>query len=108
MTEERHDQIAFHHALAVACAPVSADKARARRVERRHHVVNQRIRIGCGRVARNHHRIKRIYAALYKQIRNSKNRILDTGRNAHAEYIHAGLPLDISSGELERTSVRSF
>ena len=82
---EQADEIAVHHALLVARAPVLAHERRACGVERHHDIVDDGIGVRRGGIAGHHGRIERVDRRLNEQVRNRKNHVLDACRDAEAQ-----------------------
>ena len=76
------DEVAFLHAVRLACAVVLAHEAGAGHIERGHAVVDHGVGVGGGAVALDHERVEGVDACLNEQICNGKNGVLKTGRNA--------------------------
>ena len=77
----QRDEVALLDPLRLAGAVVLAHKAGAGSVEGGHHVVDQRIGVGGGRVAADHHRVEGVDAGLNEEVGQRKDGVLTAGRH---------------------------
>src|SRR5699024_11582511 len=71
----QRDEVALLDPLRLAGAVVLAHKAGAGSVEGGHHVVDQRVGVGGGRVAADHHRVEGVDAGLNEEVRSEERRV---------------------------------
>ena len=84
------DKIAFEYAVILSLAVISADKACAGGVDRRHNVEDKCICILRRRIARNHNSVKMVYACLHKKVRHGKYGVLHSRGYAYHKHSPAG------------------
>ena len=99
------DEVALFHPVGLAGTVVLAHKAGTGHVKRRHGVVDQRIGVGCRRVALHHQRVKAVHADLNKQVRNGKNGVLETRRETQHENSPGHVRVKADLPQVQRVAV---